>query len=71
MATRRPHEDGELLLREVGAAWSKTQLHWQDDMSSQFDRSHWAPLADESRSYLRALGDCMELLAAAERETEY
>jgi hypothetical protein len=67
----RPHEDGELLLAGIAAAWSKTQQHWHDDMSSQFDRSHWAPLADESRSYLRALGECMELLADAERETEY
>ena len=66
-----PHEDGEVLLAGIGAAWSKTQQHWHDDMSSQFDRSHLAPLVDESRSYLRALGECMELLATAERETEY
>ena len=69
--TGRPHEDGELLLREIDAAWSKTQQHWHDDMARHFGRSHWAPLADESRSYLRALRECMELLAAAERETEY
>jgi len=69
--TGRPHEDGELLLREIGAAWSKAQQDWHDDLSSQFDRAHWAPLAGESRSYLRALGECMELLAAAERETGY
>ena len=69
--TGRPDQDGELLLREIGAAWSKTQQYWHDDMSSQFDRMHWTPLADESRSYLRALGECMELLAAAERETDH
>ena len=69
--TGRPHEDGEQLLREMGSAWAKTQQHWHDDLASQFGRSHWAPLVDESRSYLRALGECMELLAAAERETEY
>ena len=69
--TGRPHEDGELLLAGIAAAWSKTLQHWHDDMSSQFDRSRWVPLADESCAYLRALGECMELLAAAERETEY
>ena len=69
--TGRPHEDGEQLLREMGSAWAKTQQHWHDDMANQFGRSHWAPLVDESRSYLRALGECMELLTAAERETEY
>ena len=67
----RPHEDGELLLARIGAAWSKTQQHWHDDMSGQFDRSHLARLIHESRSYLRALGECMELLAAAERETDH
>jgi hypothetical protein len=69
--TGRPHEDGELALREIGAAWAKTQQHWHDDMASSFGRSHWAPLIDESRSYLRALGEFMELLTTAERETEY
>jgi hypothetical protein len=69
--TGRPHEDGELALREIGAAWAKTQQHWHDDMASSFGRSHWGPLVDESRSYLRSLGECMELLTAAERETEY
>jgi len=69
--TGRPHEEGELLLAGIGAAWSTTQQHWHDDISSQFERSHWAPLVDESRSYLRALGECMDVLAAAERETEH
>jgi hypothetical protein len=68
--TGRPHEEGELALREISAAWARTQQHWHDDMASSFGRSHWGPLVDESRSYLRSLGECMELLAAAERETE-
>jgi hypothetical protein len=67
----RPHEDGERLLREIGAAWSRTQQHWHDDLAGHFGRSHWTPLADESRAYLRALGECMELLSSAERETGY
>jgi hypothetical protein len=67
----RPHEDGERLLREIGFAWSRTQQHWHDDMASHFGRSHWTPLVDGSRAYLRALGECMELLNTAERETEY
>jgi hypothetical protein len=66
-----PQEDGEVLLRVIDAAWSKTRQHWHDDMASNFARSHWAPLADGSRAYLRALGECMELMAAAERETSY
>jgi len=69
--TARPHEDGELLLARMGAAWAKTQQHWHDDMANQFVRSHWAPLVNESRSYLRALAECVDLLTAAERETEY
>jgi hypothetical protein len=66
-----PQEDGEVLLRVIDAAWTRTQQHWHDDMASHFARSHWAPLADGSRAYLRALGVCMELMAAAERETSY
>jgi hypothetical protein len=66
-----PHQDGELLLRVIDSAWSRTQQHWHDDMASHFSRFHWAPLVDESRTYLRALGECMELLNAAERETSY
>jgi hypothetical protein len=67
----RTHADGELSLQVIDSAWSKTQQHWHDDMASHFDRFHWAPLLNESRAYLRALGECMELLNAAERETEY
>jgi hypothetical protein len=66
-----PPEDGEVLLRVIDAAWSRTQQHWHDDMASAFGRTHWAPLADGSRAYLRALGECLELMTAAERETSY
>lgn len=40
-------------------------------MASQFGRVHWTPLGEESRAYLRPLGECMELPTAAERETGY
>jgi hypothetical protein len=66
-----PHEDGEVLLRVIEAAWSKTQQHWCDEIASHFAGSYWEPLADGSHAYLRALGECMELMAAAERETSY
>jgi hypothetical protein len=66
-----PHDDGEILLRAVDAAWSRTQQHWRDDVASHFSQAHWAPLADGSRAYLRALGECMEVMNAAERETSY
>jgi hypothetical protein len=66
-----PHDDGELSLRVIDAAWSTTQQHWHDDLAAQFNRSHWAPLVNESRTYLRALAECLELLAAAERETNF
>jgi hypothetical protein len=32
---------------------------------------HQAPLVSESRAYLLALGEGMEVLTTAERETEY
>jgi hypothetical protein len=66
-----PHEDGELSLQVIGEAWSKTQQHWHDDLAGQFNRSHWTPLVSESQGYLRALAECLELLTAAERETDF
>lgn len=66
-----PHQDGELSLQVIGEAWTTTQQHWHDDLAGQFDRSHWTPLVSESRAYLRALSECLELLTAAERETSF
>jgi hypothetical protein len=66
-----PHKEGEVLLRVIDAAWSRTQQHWHDDLASHFGRVLWPPLAEGSRAYLRALGECMELLSAAEQETGY
>ena len=67
----RPDEDGDHLLRVIDSIWQKTQQCWLDDMADHFDRNHWTPLLAESRSYLRALGECLELLSTAERDTEF
>jgi hypothetical protein len=67
----RPDEDGDQLLRVIDSVWQKTQQRWLDDMAGHFDRTHWTPLLAESRVYLRALGDCLELLGTAERDTEF
>ncbi len=40
-------------------------------MARHFDAHHWTPLLHESRAYLEALRKLMELLNAAERDTEY
>jgi hypothetical protein len=39
-------------------------------MARQFDGGHWTPLLRESRYYLEALRKLMDLLEAAERDTE-
>jgi hypothetical protein len=40
-------------------------------MTRHFDTGYWMPMVNESRSYLGALGKLMDLLNAAERDTEY
>ena len=67
----RLDEDGDHLLRVIDSIWQKTQQCWLDDMAGQFERTHWTPLLAESRAYLRALGECLELLGNAERDTEF
>lgn len=67
----RLDQDGDHQLHMLDAAWSKAQQHWDDDMSHQFDTRHWTPILNESRTYLTALGNLLELLSAAERDTEY
>jgi hypothetical protein len=41
------------------------------DMAGRFERVHWTPLAADTRAYLRALRECLDIVSAAERETEY
>ena len=45
--------------------------YWQDDVARQFGTHQWTPLRDESRRYTDALRAMMDLLDAAERDTDY
>lgn len=67
----RPDQDGDQNLHLLDAAWDKAQQHWDDDMTRHFDARHWTPLLNESRSYLAALRNLVDLLDAAERATDH
>jgi hypothetical protein len=67
----RPDEDGDHQLLVIDSIWQKTQLSWRDDIARHFERAHWTPLLTESRTYLVALGECLETMNAAERDTEF
>lgn len=67
----RPDEDGDHLLRVVEASWRTTQQSWRDDMARHFERTHWTPLLAESRAYLGALRDCLDMMSKADRDTEF
>jgi len=67
----RPDRDGQEQLRLLGAAWEEAAQHWQDEVARQFDTGHWAPLVQQSRTYLEALRALMDLLETAERDTEF
>lgn len=66
----RPDQDGDHQFRRLQAAWDQARPRWRDDMARDFDTWHWTPLAQETRSYLEALRTLMDLLEAAERDTE-
>ena len=66
----RPDRDGDQQLRLLDDAWDKALQHWHDGMTRQFDTDHWTPLLRESRGYLEALRKLMDMLDAAERDTE-
>ena len=66
----RPDRDGDQQLRLLDDAWDQASQHWQDGMARQFDTGHVTPLRRESRGYLEALRKLMEMLEAAERDTE-
>lgn len=67
----QPDQDGNHHLNVLDQAWDKAREHWVDDMSRHFDTRYWMPMLNESRAYLDALHELMELLAAAERDTEF
>jgi hypothetical protein len=66
----RPDRDGDQQLWLLDDVWGKALPYWQDDIARQFGTHHWMPLRDESRLYLEALRAMMDLLDAAERDTE-
>lgn len=67
----RPDRDGQEQLRLVGAAWEQAAQHWQDEVARRFETGHWTPLVQQSRTYLEALRDLMDLLETADRNTEF
>jgi hypothetical protein len=66
----RPDQDGDQQLRLLDDARDKAARHWQDGLGRQFDTDHLTPLLRESRNYLEALRRLMDMLEAAERDTE-
>jgi hypothetical protein len=67
----RPDRDGDQHLRLLEDAWERVVPSWRDGMARHFGTHQWTPLRDESRSYLEALRAMMDVLDAAERDTEY
>ena len=68
--TARPDQDGDQQLRLLDDAWGQAAEHWQDGTARQFGTARLTPLLQESRSYLEALRQLLDVLEAAERDTE-
>jgi len=66
----RPDQDGDQQLRLLDDAWGRAAEHWRDGTARQFGAAQLTPLLQESRSYLDALRKLMDVLEAAERDTE-
>ena len=66
----RPDQDGDQQLRLLDDAWGKAAEHWQDGTARQFGGAQLTPLLEESRSYLEALRKLMDVLEAADRDTD-
>jgi len=66
----RPDQDGDQQLRLLDDAWGRAAEHWRDGTARQFGATQLTPLLQESRSYLEALRKLMDVLEAAERDTE-
>ncbi|HEX6523428.1 MAG TPA: hypothetical protein VF070_26020 [Streptosporangiaceae bacterium] len=61
--------DAEHSLTLLVDAWDKASQHWHDEMARDFDAHHLRPLLDESRTYLDALRDLIDVLDTATRDT--
>jgi len=66
----QPDRDGNYHLNLLESAPDKTRQHWGDNMSRHFDTRCRMPMLNEPRACLSALHKLMELLVAAERDTE-
>ena len=66
----RPDQEGDQQLRLLDDAWGRAAEHWRDGTARQFGATQLTPLLQESRSYLEALRKLMDVLEAAERDTE-
>lgn len=64
-----PDLDGNHALSLLADAWDKASQHWHDDMARDFDTNHLRPLLQESRSYLGALRNLIDVLDTAIRDT--
>lgn len=69
-ALSRPDQDGDQQVRLLDDAWDKAAQHWQDSLARQFHADQMTPLFHESRGYLDALRRLLDMLEAAERDTE-
>jgi hypothetical protein len=69
-ALSRPDQDGDQHLRLLDDAWDTAAQHWQDSLARQFHADQMTPLFGESRRYLDALRRLLDMLEAAERDTE-
>jgi hypothetical protein len=67
----RPDRDGDEQLRLLDAAWEEAARYWRDEVARQFAADHWTPLTQQARAYLEALRALMDMLEAAERDTDF
>ena len=65
----RLDQDAERQLGRLAEAWEKVTGYWHDDQTRRFSVDHWAPLVHESRQYVAALSQLIDVLETAERET--
>lgn len=52
--------------RQIEDAWGQAREAWHDSTTDYFEAHLWAPLADETAAYLRAVDELMAILQAAQ-----